>query len=670
MAVHWFDPTQDTNGTGTYASPYNASDTNGITAVSGDEYRIKSVPVMDLVGTEKYYCRNYSNNYTMSFVTGHSDGTGLPAPGSIVKGDIIMHMATRTCSRVNVIVESGSGISRWATSQIHGFAWDWKATTDVFNEFRVVKREYTRNHSNKYEFCITGKYLGNTSGTLTVSDGWYSETSKASATDLNYITLMAVDQISGMNNNALLQIGGVYDGTTYDLQHTIISAYSSGFAALNFKNGTYAQNYTVNLHQITSAYYYPVIYSTPSYGGTGNTFNLKYWTGYYGPLGSNSPPYGMHDNLINVENTCMQYPYMRANSNDTVRNSKLVLKEIYLWSVNSSMWSQSYGGPFQLEMTGNIFISYTSSLNYITYGLTNVKLGPNFRIWRYMAGTNGYVDGLEDLNINAIAQPLKYGRAPTTFDYENSSILDNISNESIYVTSGSLLQLPTGYSSSDGVGSREEGRVATHDVEYIFDSQKVQFYTSQSMPGGLSLRLKDVNPNDPWEREYLSPFMAAGTSYATMVDKNFDVYKNNAPSLSFSQTHWSAANHRTVVKAINLPVSGGTAKTVSGFLMHAFQEGYSYSNAFTNDMSSYHSEPVGVTVRVLYDDGATAEELLSVGNGKLSEPGPYDSNFTWSGTWDAFSVSFTPSYTQVAQVQIRIVWSSWGRLFLSDLQVA
>jgi hypothetical protein len=670
MAIHWFDPTENYNGNGTYASPYNGSDTNGVTAVSGDEYRIKSVHIGNFVGTEKYYCRNYNNNYTMEFVTGHSSGTLQPLEGAIEKGDILMHIATKTCSRVHGVTISGGRITRWNTAMIHGFNWDWKATSDVFHEYRVVKREYQRNHYNKYEFCITGKYQGNTSGTLTVTDGWYGEYSRAGTNDLNYFTLMAVDQINGMSNNALLQIGGVFEGTTYDLQHTIVCAYSSGFAAINFKNGTYATNFTLNFHQITCAYYYPLIYGTPSYGGTGNTFNLKYWGGYYGPLGSNSPPYQMDDNLINIENTCMQYPYMRVGGGDTVRNSKMVLKEIYLWSVNSSMWSQSFGGPFQLEMTGNIFISHTSSLNYITYGLSNLKLGPNFRIWRYMAGTTGYVNGTEDNTLTALAQPLKYGRFPTTLDYENTSILDNIANDSNYVTSSALLHLPTGWSTSDGVGSREEGRVAIRDVEYIFDSRKVVFYTSQSMPGGLSLWLKDVNPNDPWEREYLTPFAPANTSNATLVDKNFDVYKNNAPSLSFSLTHWANTNHRTVVKAINLPVSGGTAKTVSGFLMNAYQEGYSYSDAFTNSMSSIHSLPVGVTVRVLYNDGATAEELLSVGNGKLSEPGPYDSNFTWSGTWDAFSVSFTPSYTQVAQVQIRIVWSSRGRLFLSDLQVA
>ena len=615
MAIYWIDYSASSNGSGTYASPYNGTQGISATQTEGDEIRIKSHSLAALTAF----------TFTATFTTTTSNYASAPylevSDASLFTvGDICMYDAHKTCFRVKSI-DTASSPNRIYTGSDFSFrpVHAWNVTNGSFRRINPIY--YASSSTTKYlQFT---SYLSTNS--CTVSDGWYSETARV--TDKSYMTIIGLNQTT--NSNTTLYIKYLGHGSTISLTNTCCVAQwdrdfqvKDVFARMN--------NTTMTFHNLWGGRYNGGFYAPYSYAGTGNSLTVDYLFTYYGFSGSSA--FRSYGDTLQVNNHTQYSTYM--NTRDNPSGNTYIQGHIITSDLSSGLLDYSYSNDWTYVFNGRIEGATSSTPTCLVFGGTGVTLGSGFGMGRYYYNNT----------------PTEISSISKCFDFTNISTMDNdLSTPPTFTNNSSFA-----FSSSVSVGLRaasteiqsrrgRSNKARVHDATLIYNSADIHF--DLSFFTNTSTFVKNINPVSPEEYELLSVNYRYGSlTNGIKITKDTSFYKTTSPSLKCNLQSFSTSySNMEFVKVIDLPVAGdGTTQfTVSGWVK-------SDSGMFASGK---------LKAQVVYDDTSKATETINISSAEAG--------------WTQFSIAFTPADKQLAQFQLLMhpqagVKSVW----LSDVGVA
>jgi hypothetical protein len=620
------------NGTGTYASPYNG--TNTMNWSNGDEIRVRSHSIADM--TEFTFTGTINQSSGGGAITNTSGSTHPPA------GSILMRDSDKTCFRIGSV--SGNAYSPVQTSFRDRPCFGFSTAAETF---RVIRAEYhpTTNGQNRYI-----RPSNNTSGnTYTITDGWTSETTRVSGTDdssdLNYLTLVA-NQRGDTSNNLFLYVQYLGTNSTVDLRCTsIVRSYSSSrYSRLIVTN---SNNLNFKFHQSGGGYYY---------GGSefqhvkDSYVQINYQgSAYYGGINLTSFPKYCTGTDIHIKNYQVEYWYsnMQGTNYDGVH---VHYYKVYVNYHPNPMILYSNNSEVSLSFHDEIQVGRDSTIQGMFMNLKSVYFGPNFKhskghYTNYSYSNTTTIAGTGIFNKSSISTPTINMMKPA------AGQVSKVTNDSNYITFGSEMSQRLMWYTSNGFypTTRDDGnRQQVVDVEVNYDTT-VGGYTSGYMPAGASTLIskwtngvRQTGTDDTVEWHGGNNYQI---DYALKITKDTSMYKTTSPSLKmYQQSYNSNYNSQAFVKSINLPVNGNNSNTftVTGWVR-------SSGMSFPTD---------GLVARVIYN-----------GSGNTDLKAETKINSLGTNTWKQFSVSFVPYDKQLAQFQLVINNSNSGTMWLSDLEV-
>jgi len=615
MTTYWIDYSASSNGSGTYASPYDGSAGVPGYTITGDEIRIKSHSLANL--TDFTFTATFtttSSNYNTAPYLEVSDASLFTV------GDICMYDTDKTCFRVKSIDTSVTPEriytgADFAFRPVHA----WNVTDGSFR--RLDPTYYPSDH----HFYLQFEYFTD-SNSCTVSDGWYSETERV--TDKSYMTIIASSQTS--TSNRYLYVKQLGYGTTINLTNTCcVSQWDKDFQVKDiFK---YMNNCTMNFHDLWGGRWNGGFYSASSSVGENNTLTVDYMTTYYGFSGSGAWR-GINDTI--QINTHTQYnTYMNTRDNPSTNNT-FIQGDILTRSNGGSLLDYSHSPEWNYQFNGVLQGANTGSPSWLVYGAKSVIIGSGFGVTKKNYSTPETLTSMSKcINGEAIDK--------MHLDYSSGN---PVTNNSSSFTFTDELYLALYFASDKYAGDRiNPNKVAIHDGTIIYDSAQIGFSTN-NFPKFTSFLVRNINASSPEEYEQLQSSYNYTPANGIKITKDTSTYKTTSPALKCNlQTFSTSYSNMEFVKAINIPVDGddSTEFTVTGWVK---------SDAGMFDTNK-------LKARVVYDDNVAVTENINITNAEAG--------------WVQFSLAFTPNDKQLAQFQLRMHPQAGAKsVWLSDVAVA
>ena len=533
MATFWLDILAATDGTGTYASPWNGTVSKTTGWTSGDELRIKSTSVATM--TTSTITADFDFEAITYRLTNVSDTTGL------VLGSIIMDDVTKVCGIVNAVTVDT--ISFY--TQVGAPMMEYSSTGRTY---RVIDRTYQITPSvNIYVGCYEAGI-----DNISISDGWYSETQRV--TDRSYITLFSFNtDTSGM---VYMNAGGdrACTGHTFDLMNSIFCPGGAATAAYiklwtrNFTNTTFSA-WSLTGGNSSSEFEHG------SYATRLITSDIyfKYFANYYGHAHSG---YGymdggtfIIDNLRTVSNVFHSL-YLRDTTVITFRN---ILTTVNTWTNNTP-----FGGDYKLVLDGvlrsNNAIKWDSPLPGTTSSSAPcTELTSNFSMY-----SNGIV----------LEPSFSHIFRTTTTLYPDSYDLTNIESNLINNSSTTLgTTIEARLYDSGNIGPGEDRAMLTRPHDYIirYDSTSNNLFSYQSI--AAKYIYEDISGINTYES--IQALLRTTSTYAQNITKDLAIYKTSSPAYKFNLGILDTTYLDNIFsKNIHIPVEGDTSTqfTVSGWI--------------------------------------------------------------------------------------------------------
>jgi len=620
------------NGSGTYASPYDG--TQLVSWSSGDEIRVRSHSIADMT--------EFTFTGTIQQVLGGEAGDITNTSGSThpPTGSILMRDSDKTCFRIGSV--SGNVYKSVGNSFRDRPCFGFSTAPETF---RVIKAEYhPTSGQNRYL-----RPSNNTSNnTYTITDGWTSETTRVPGTDdssnLNYLTLVA-SQRGDTSYNLVLYMSYLGTNSTVDLRCTSIvrSNSTSKYSKLEVQ---YCTNLNFKFHQSGSGYYYGGFYI---YQVKDSYIQINYQGAqYYGGLNTSNFPGYCSGTEFHMKNYQVEYWYSNMQGT-SYAGAHIHYYKVYVNYHPNPMIQYSNNSQVSLSFHDEIQAGQSSTIQGMFMDLKSVYFGPNFK------HSKGHFTNYSYSNTTTIAGIFdkRYINTPTINMMKPAAgQVSKVTNDSNYISFTSDINQNFYFYTSQGFypTTRDDGnRQQVVDIEVNYDTT-VGGYNTSYAPAGCStlinkwtngVRQTGTDDTIEWHGGSNNQY-----NYALKITKDTSMYKTTSPSLKmYQQSYNSNYNSQAFVKSVNLPVNGNNSNTftVTGWVR-------SSGMSFLTD---------GLVARVIYN-----------GSGNTDLKAETKINSLGTNTWKQFSVSFVPYDKQLAQFQLVINNSNSGTMWLSDLEVS
>lgn len=610
MAIKWVDYSNVTNGSGTYASPYNGTATFPL--VDNDEVRVKSVTV------------DTATEFTFTgkrlFYTNHYRIVEIASTTNLSIGDAI-YGEDRMVGRITAV---GTDYVDFYSQAGMPFV----SVNDNTMTFRKIKDEYVFPTHNGT------KYLGDASvrDNITVSDGWTTETSRttngtvgtfvtSSSTDTNYDF-----QIKNMSNSSI------------DLSNTsVFPSSASTTANANFKCYGLAGS-TVDVYSIVAGNTTGLVYLDSA--SVGVTLNIARQTNYYSVQHSSSTFYAP-DCVVNIDKAyyyTAQYMRLEQSDNATINFNGAITA----YTIQSSMLFYpanvfSHNDITKRVSTVNLNCPITFRNSVTVYAVTDalvthfkVNLGSNFSM-------------IESSSLT----PITEFEATT---YSNAEARGGIYKNTLQVNNASAVTVPSdkyriklGYSSTNACVPVNKGTLELNNYcnfELNLDAITNKSLLTYPTPATTSV-FTDPNTSKTWEA-----VTSRGTSnsignlaYSTIFAEDTTEFNLGEASIKGYLQSFSASYCGEYYKTVQVPLRKDLTYTITGSVKSEV--------GFLDSVSAV----------IAYDGYENYDEyVLDVGS-------------TESG-WTDFSLTFTSQRSQMGLFKLAFKPKTGGKsLWLADLKI-
>ena len=624
MAIYYINPHSQTNGTGTYASPYSFSSSTRTALASGDEVRVLGVPLTSLL-TSTVYTATYTSNYQLTITAGGGLGADFAANDVVYLPDVDAFIKI-SASSANIISISNTAILPWYNTSTG-------QTTITVRKVDTVT----------YPPCTTtGYYLfllsDVTTSNITVSDGWTSATTRV--TDGSVKSIMHAASSVGMycyldGNNTPSQSTTYPTNRTYSLENSHFLGGNGGVNASNLY--IFASNVTANIGQLftggsgTAGIFY--IGSSTSWGNNINATIKHLTNSYVSPNGINC--------TLSITNWAVQFPGLISGYSSVAANENFTynINNVVCLQSNSSGFLQYAGSQIVSNFTYNwnglidVYQSVSTSTLGLTgaYGFSAINFGASFSV-KYNRRTqtatsfgylfynpNGGVVVGQNQAVPTIGTPP--GITISTTTYGMTGTLPNMTSTPNTVNTV-IYSLPT----------------SSYNASYLPNMPALaNTYVLTFRDGSSPVEFMGI-----WGR-YNSGSISAGLYPIASLDAS--VFRTTGPSLKMnlvtrSTSYWSAARDSKSVKPIKVPVTSGQAVTISGYIRT------NIASVATGDFQ----------VKLVINNTVVASQSLT-GSAILN-------------AWGSFSISYTPSITGEAYLNLEQYYAAAGSYWLDDLTIS
>ena len=547
MAIYYLDPFAATNGTGTWASPWNLG-TAHTGVATGDEVRIKGVALTSLL-TATSYTATVTSNTTLTITA----GGGLGADWAV--GNMGYLPAYDTFFRVLTVV--GNAVSVYASSVL------------PINDSSVTSVTLRKVDTATYVFpsIAIGYLVGDFAAVsnITVSDCWTDAVTRV--TDGTVKTVLSTITSSSFTlslDTTTRSTAATCSGWAINLDntHIISGGVTTGAAAISCL--FYADNSTYTIKQTYSTVASGGVLNvgTTGAGSTGSTLTITHLSG-----AGFSTCYS-HNFTATIQNCYVQYPELVFNTTSFTSSFN------YNVTFNYIGWGAVNSGYI---LFGGSFGKGAINLNGITDCWNNNTL----------TGYFGNIYGYVAINISS-TYSVKYNKkanTQTTFSRGFGSLSNSNSPGKMIIP---VFTAPTGVTvtSPYAIATFSYASGTTFIPKDYMQPLIMQCDCPANIPAvanlpnsfsyGVNVLLTYRDGSDPME--ILGPTSLANTNITAtncpQVTKDATVYRTVGPSLkSYLSTrttnYWrtsTTAPNAVAVKNIKIPVTSGLSYTVSGYV--------------------------------------------------------------------------------------------------------
>lgn len=620
MAIYYIDPNTTVSGTGSFASPWSFASSVRTGLTSGDEIRILSKYLTDILTPTLYTATYGTGQNNISITSGGGGGADFPIGTIAYFPDFdVFHVVTGV---------SGATVTFGLTPILPDFS-----TSAVFNVRIVDKTVATAGATSTAGYLLSGAV-----DNITVSDGWIDATTQvtdgsaktllwSSTTSANFTFYITGSTFFNYGLVANLQNTHILHSLTASSSNTILAVYGSNItASINQINaqtssgGTQAiglstaASSNVNLTIKTARTYYPA-----NFGVDGANVNITV------------------TNYLAYTNSIIAYTNLFSQASVTITN-------LYIYSNTGSLinFNNQYC-PINLTVTNKFYywLSYTS----------------------FTAVANGYPTIVRSLTLSegiAIRTNRETTTPSTVFTYfvrpdagtgirivpKTSTVKLSIPSAWTYNTS--YYYTNTQLSSLVGGPRRNTPVVATIVVPVMPSVINYLGEGSSSFRPSLSILYTDEaggNPVEVLAIQNCYPATSGSILYTPYVTTDAAVFRTTGPSLKFNLVTWGSNNWNKnsgdpcSLKSIKVPCVAGVSYTVSGYINTSIT---SYANG---DIKAYIA---------LNDEIITSQDITTAS----------------AGAWEQFSLTFTAAITGEYELIIRAYFINSGSFWLDDLTIA
>lgn len=628
MTIYYIDPHTTTNGTGTWASPYSINSSVRATLVSGDEYRIKGIPLTSLL-TATVYTATYTSYYQLTITAGGGLGADfaandiiyLPDAGTFIKiSSVVTNVLTIVSSAMMPWYNTSTGQTTITVRRVNLASYPAGTTTTNF---------YLANNSSTPNITISDCW---TDAVTRVTDGTVKTLINTSTTSINSICY--IDGSSGTNPPTSTN-------RTYSLENTHIFG---GNTASGYVSAQITASYvTATIGQIVgnaySSSYSGINIGTSTSPCYSNTVTVTHATNIQ-LLGSPS-----YINTYNLTCTNMAMPQIDAAITGTilainnVRNFTVTLNTLVCNSVYTRAAFLNYYGYLTdaaITINGPVELYSNTALVCISgggFGTYTITFGASFT-YKYSrrASTQSTIANLFNASSAWIGTPETFYFVPTLTAPSGwtvtgppytmgGSSLPNTTMQTTYLQPAQVtLSLPTTVTAT------------------------AQPYALAKMTNTLVIHR---DGSAPYEVLGLNATLQLNTgaayTQAPFVTTDATVYRTAGPSLkaylqTYSTTIWSLSYSANPKKSIKIPVTAGVSVTVAGYIR--------------TDQTTYANGDV--VMKVVFNETVLGSQNMTT---------------ACIGAWEGFSFTFTPTYTGEALLLWEMKYSMAGSYWLDDLTI-
>lgn len=562
MAIYWIDPSTIINGTGTYSSPWSLSSSSRPAFISGDEIRIKSANLVNVL-TQTQYVASYNTTTSQHNTMTINSGGNLGNDFSVY--DLIYLPATNAIFKIVSIEQNSLSIASDCTIP-------WYNTSPNQNSIDLRKINL-----NFYGISTSGTsyniFANNEIGDIKISDGWVTETNRI--TDGSAISIFNSSSALSINFNDCLTAS--FPGSSnvnFDLKNTYMipgNGLNSGINAnFKFSNSIYkiAQVFTNSLTPC-------ITIGSPLVPTNNTTIEIDHVNCYYL---FNSPIYGKSLKL-NIKNISKRFPdYLDAGSGSTLfyaENSNLSFGNTVSISgagTTSIIWGGAVEDNTVINLSGTIDIVGQASAPISVYnGLGNVKIN-------FSENFSYYKNRRDGVNINAVGRKIVFTPPATTTVaiYGNKNVLPDANN----------IAIPTGWSSGSSVfinnvlpstGSFYNSEYKKPYVTtFISPTSLASIATEPNGYRGRSVNVLLIGRDGSFVKEILA--INGGQSSLTTTDtpsrfpsvqRDSVTYRSSGPSFKSSLTTYVSnywIGNPKSIKNILIPINNGFQYSIVGYI--------------------------------------------------------------------------------------------------------
>jgi len=619
MTAYYVSPYTVTNGTGTWASPYSTNSSGRATLVAGDEIRVVSKPILDILDTTVYTAT--LTDYRTLTITA---GGGLGADFST--STVCYLPQFDTFFRVTAVV--GNAINVGTSSCL-----------PIYNSTVNIGVVVQRVLASAIPLTSPTQYIWpSLTSNVTITDGWIADgvqlldgSAKSLITNPSSSVTFRVDNTSNtivQRTNVTIDLGQTHVitgiGTTANTS-TIIS--SGGANTILGQVATHTSGTpTINIGSGSSA---------PSIGGS---LRVKHMSGY-------APMAGIYarNMTITLDNTAMRY-------GDFFIYTASSTQPLFLVDCTLNLGNLISGGPGSgsglfygnllasntINITGTLDCYGSISNQFITniLGDYTLTLGPSVQIfnarrtssitsflYRYRAGSENF-GGMSIFTV-PIINPGSFPITTADVDFGSGTISTNgLLNSSPLHKQPTLIRIDTPYPVTNISRYPQGAHIARNVV--------------------LTTRNGSIDPIEILGIDAAPYSTTLAATNCPVVRTDATTFRTTGPSLRAELTIRSVANwpsYARSIKTIKIPVTGGLSYTVSGYIRQ--------------NMAGYVNGDCRMSL--VFDNADVAFQDMSI---------------TSFNSWEPFSLTFTASYTGEAILAWEMYYRQAGIMWLDDLTIS
>lgn len=539
MAIYYLDPHTTTNGTGTWASPWSLTAAHpGL--VTGDEIRIKSVPLTNGILTSSVYTATVSDYHQLTILNGGTDWLASDI-GYIPLWDVFFMVNNKPSSNVlQCVYANGVGMLPLKDTSI-----------PTLNIQKVNSAAVPTGMTTNAYFA--GAYTSSVDN-ITISDGWVDATTRVTDGSVRSIIYSSGSSNLGIYLDTTQAVIDPPSNWNIQLNNTHILGTRTGTTA-GISIYSYAQNSTYNIKQISGSY----TAGGGFYIGTSSsrTYNNNYYVETLSNIGGLAGIYGsghaFHtDRYINYD-----LSYYIPNSVLTYATKCTISNNYFVSTLNGNIVPMATGVPWlgdnTLQFNYGRDVYNNVSANYVgsAYGIGSITFNASYTIY---------------INKRAAIQTSFINKYNLAYSYPllNELFIPNITTPAWTYTSGAYAM----NFSSAHISSQSSLRPSNTVLNFPSLPSASSF--SMFVRGHNTTIVSRTVGEAPYEFLGVNNPSGIPNSYNNFptVTQDTGRFRTDGPSLKMNLMTRDAGiwqNHPYAAKTIKIPVTVGRTYTITGY---------------------------------------------------------------------------------------------------------